>query len=83
MNFGAAPGDTSVSVTVSDTNVTATSKIEAWLYGSTADNNAYEHAVVDMRFGIESITAATSFVLRASSDWVLSGQFNVAYRINN
>jgi hypothetical protein len=83
INFGAAPGDTSVSVTIADTSIATTSKVEAWLYGSTADNNAYEHAVADMRFGVESITAGTSFVLRATSDWFLSGTFNVAYRINN
>lgn len=82
VNFGAAPGDTSVSFTVTDDRITATSKVEFWLYGSTADHNAYEHAIVPMRFGVESITAGVSFVARATSEWFLTGTFNVAYRIS-
>jgi hypothetical protein len=82
VDFGPAPGDTSIITTITSVGITATSKVEAWLFGSTADNNEYEHAVANIRFGVVNIVPTVSFDLVASSDWFLSGTFNVAYRIS-
>lgn len=83
VNFGADPVSSQwVELVVVDASVTALSKIEAWLNGSTADNNAYEHSFVPMNFGVVAIDPGVGFTLLCTCEYALSGDFQIAYRIN-
>lgn len=78
LNFGAAPGTNVVSVAVTgQASISATSGVEAYLMGldTTADHNAYEHAIVPLILRIISITAGTGFTIQAATDWRLTGTF--------
>lgn len=83
VNFGAAPGSTAVQTVINDATVTATSRIEVWAHGSTADFNDYEHAFLPLKFGVISRSAGASFTLLTTSELRLDGQVQIAYRITN
>lgn len=80
-DFGAAPGKSSLRLPVTDASITATSKVEAWLHGSTADHNEIEHAFIPVRISAVERAAGVGFTLFIASDLRLTGSFNIAYRI--
>lgn len=83
-DFGSAPGTNVVSAVVADAAIGASSNIEIYLMGldSTADHNAYEHAIVRLG-GFEvtpiSRTAGVGFTAQAASQLRLTGQFQGRY----
>ena len=78
INFGAAPGTNIATVTVSgQAGVLSGSNIEPFIMGldSTADHNAYEHAILQHEIGlcVTAITAGASFVIQAYTQLRLTG----------
>lgn len=83
-NFGAAPGTNVVSTVVADTGIGATSNIEIYLKGtdSTADHNAYEHAILKLgTFETTPIsqTAGVGFTAQAATQLRLTGTVQARY----
>lgn len=81
LDFGAAPGTNTASVVVSE-GVTASSRIRAWIQGSTADHNEYEHSrIFPNRIGLGTgdIVSETSFTIHAETELRLTGEVAVAW----
>jgi hypothetical protein len=81
VDFGAS-GSNVATVTVTTGWVTSTSSIQCFLMGTdtTSDHNAEEHATTPIVARVLSITAATSFVIQAFSEWTLTGTFKIRYQ---
>ncbi len=78
LDFGAGSAIATVTVT-GQTGCTATSKVQAWIQGdSTADNNAYQHAVAPIRVVAADVTTG-GFTLYATCEWLLSGEYTVRW----
>jgi hypothetical protein len=83
-NFGSVPGTNVVTTAVSDTAISATSKVEIYLMGtdSTATHNAVEHQMLPLG-GLSlqaiSISAGTGFTAQAMSALRLTGTFTARY----
>ena len=67
VNFGAFPGATDASVTVTgQTGITGTSLVEAWIYPTaTADHSADEHWVDPPEVYAGNVVAGTGFTIYA------------------
>jgi hypothetical protein len=76
LDFGAAPGTNVATVTVS-TSVPTAARIKVWFQGdSTADHNAYEHAILlPMMVSLSGgeIIDGVSFVITAATELRLTG----------
>jgi hypothetical protein len=83
INFGAAPGDATASVVVTgQTGLLTSSRIRAWVQGSTADFNEYEHSrllPLMVGLGISDVVAGTGFTIHASVDGRLSGTIAIKW----
>lgn len=81
LDFGAAPGTNVITANVTgETDIPADALVEAWLMtDSTADHNAYEHAVVPIKLACGSVVAGTGFTVTASTDWRLTGEFTARW----
>lgn len=82
LNFGAAPGTNTATVTVTgQTGLLSGSHIEAWLQAAaadaTAEHNAYEHALVPLTPRAMNVVAGTGFDIFATTEWRLTGTFTV------
>ena len=78
LDFGAAPGTNVVTTTVTgQTGITSAARVKVWFQGdSTADHNAYEHAVMfPSRVSLSGgeIVDGTSFVITAATELRLTG----------
>lgn len=83
-DFGAAPGTNVVASVVADAAIGATSNIEIYLSGldSTADHNAYEHAILKLgAFEATpiSLTAGVGFTAQAATLLRLTGEVKARY----
>ena len=78
-NFGSAPGTNVVQTVVSDTGISATSKVEIFMMGtdSTATHTAYEHSILPMSIALScvSVVAATGFTAQCATNLRLTGTF--------
>jgi len=82
LNFGAAPGTNTATVDVTgQAAIVAGSYVEAWIQGndSTAEHNAYKHAIVPMIVRITTVAAGTGFTIQGASEWRLNGTFTVRW----
>jgi hypothetical protein len=85
IDFGAFPGKTDTSVTVTgQTGILNTSLVEAWIFPSaTADHSADEHWVEDIVIVAGNIVAGTGFTIYAhvgaTNRGRLYGQYTVAW----
>lgn len=83
LNFGAAPGSSTATVAVTgQTAILAGSRSRAWIQGSTADHNAYEHSTVlpmMVDIGTGDIVAGTGFTIYASTEMRLTGTIAVKW----
>ena len=79
VDFGSAPGKNLATVTVTgQTGITTGSHAEAWLMGDvTSKHNAYEHQMVPLIVRCGVLVAGTGFTIYASSEWLLTGTFNL------
>lgn len=81
LDFGAAPGSTVASVAVTgQTGILSGSRIRAWVQGSTADHNAYEHTrIFPGRIGLAAgdVVAGTGFTIHAETELRLTGDVAV------
>ena len=84
INFGSAPGTNMVVQTITgQTAVTVDTIPRAFLIAKASSNhNAYEHAIVPIRLVCGNIVAGVGFDIIASSDWRLTGQWNVGWIYN-
>jgi hypothetical protein len=74
------PGTNTASTTVSVPAITADSSISAFLISdTTADHNAYEHEVLDLKLSCDTIVPGVGFTINAYSDDRLDGDFKVRY----
>lgn len=81
VDFGAFPGASDATVTVSAPGIAASSLVEAWvLPAQTADHSPDEHSVETLRVVADqsSIVPGTSFVIRVSNDNNLVDVYNLA-----
>lgn len=83
-SFGSAPGTNIVTSTVTgQTGIDATSKVEIYFMGtdSTADHNAYEHAIMALSVALSciTITPGTGFTAQATSLARLTGDIKARY----
>ena len=82
-NFGAAPGTNIVTTSVSDTGITATSKVEIYLMGtdSTATHNSYEHSILPLDLALSCIArnAGVGFTAQAATTLRLTGTISARY----
>jgi hypothetical protein len=86
INFGSAPGSSTATVNVSQTNTTATSCPKLFVNGtsSTTTHNASEHALANMLFTLSctSITSGVGFTISAYSlVGNLTGTFIISYEM--
>jgi hypothetical protein len=80
LDFGTTPGKQYVTLTITgQTGISsATSKIKAYLMAvATAEHNAIEHAIVPMKIVCGDIVDGIGFTIHASSEFTLTGTFNV------
>jgi lipopolysaccharide export system protein LptA len=80
LDFGTTPGKQYVTLTITgQTGISsATSKIKAYLMAvATAEHNAIEHAIVPMKIVCGNIVDGVGFTIYASSEFTLTGTFNV------
>jgi hypothetical protein len=79
LDFGSTPGKQYVTLTITgQAGISATSKIKAYLMAvATAEHNAIEHAIVPMKIVCGDIVDGTGFTIHASSEFTLTGTFNV------
>jgi hypothetical protein len=63
------------------TGIAADSSVSAFLVASdsTADHNAYEHEILDLRLSCDSIVPGVGFSINAYSKERLDGDFKVRY----
>jgi hypothetical protein len=74
LDFGAAPGGSYIEEVVSAPSITATSRVRAWVAGTTADHNATEHAVIARYMGLSVVPSTGQFTIYAVTDLQLTGQ---------
>lgn len=83
LNFGAAPGSSTTTAAVTgQTGIVVGSRVRAWIQGSTADHNAYEHSTIlpmMVDLGIGDIVAGTGFTIYASTEMRLTGTIAVKW----
>jgi hypothetical protein len=83
LDFGAAPGSSTASVAVTgQASILSGSRIRAWVQGSTADHNEYEHTrIFPGRVGLAAgdVVAATGFTIHAETELRLTGDVAVAW----
>jgi hypothetical protein len=83
IDFGAAPGDATASVAVTgQAGILSGSRIRAWVQGSTADFNEYEHSrllPLMVGVGVSDVVAGTGFTIHASVDGRLSGTIAIKW----
>lgn len=81
--FGSAPGGNVATLTVTgQTGIAEGSAIRAWVQGSTADHNAYEHALIlpgRIGLGIGDVIAGTGFTVYAETELRLTGSVAVKW----
>jgi hypothetical protein len=83
-NFGAAPGTNVVQTTVANTAIITGTRIEIFLQGtdSTAEHNAYEHAIVQLG-GFQAtptaINTGVGFTAQAATPLRLTGTITARY----
>ena len=82
VNFGT--GKTDVSVFVSDTSITASQLVEAWIFPSeTASNTSDNHWVEDLQVVAGNIQNGSGFTIYAKCKTGLAhGIYNVGYVFN-
>lgn len=82
-DFGSAPGTNIVTTAVSDTGITATSKVEIYLMGtdSTASHTAFEHSILPLDLALSCIvrSAGVGFTAQAATTLRLTGTFQARY----
>lgn len=83
LNFGAPPGSSTASATITgQTGILSGSRIRAWVQGSTADFNEYEHSRVLpllVGLGISDVVAGTGFTIQAATQERLTGTVAVKW----
>lgn len=83
LDFGAAPGSSVASIAVTgQTGILSGSRIHAWVQGSTADHNEYEHSRIlpgRVGLGIGDIVAGTGFTIHAETEMRLTGDVSVKW----
>ena len=82
MNFGSVPGTNIVSTVVSgQTGILTTTTIEFAMMGtdSTATHNTTEHSLVPLNLTCIAISAGSSFTLKATTEFRLTGTFLVRW----
>ena len=79
LDFGAAPGTGFVAQTVTDSSITAASRVKVWVQGSTADHNEIEHALIAGRMGLTAAPGSGSFTLYAETELRLTGDVAVKW----
>ena len=81
LDFGAAPGSGVASVAITgQAALGASARIRAWVQGSTADHNEYEHTrIFPARIGLAAgdVVAATGFTIHAETELRLTGEIAV------
>jgi hypothetical protein len=81
--FGAAPGGNVATLTVTgQTGIVSGSAIRAWLQGSTADHNAYEHLLIlpgSIGLGIGDVVNGVGFTIYAQTELRLTGSVAVKW----
>jgi hypothetical protein len=66
INFGAFPGGSDASVTVSAPTIAGSSLVEAWIFpAATADHTVDEHLVESIRIIAGNVVASTGFTIYA------------------
>lgn len=83
LGFGAAPGSSTASATVTgQTGILSGSRIRAWVQGSTADFNEYEHSrllPMVVALGVSDVVAGTGFTIQAATEHRLTGDVAVKW----
>ena len=83
LDFGAAPGSSVASVTITgQTDLGASPRVRAWVQGSTADHNEYEHTrIFPARIGLAAgdVVAGTGFTIHAETELRLTGDVAVKW----
>lgn len=83
LDFGGIPGTGQVSAVVTgQAGIVSGSRVRAWIQGSTADHNAYEHTrILPGRIGLAAgdIVAGTGFTIYAETELRLTGDVAVAW----
>ena len=79
LDFGAAPGGTYVAETVVDGGITAGSRVNVWVQGTTADHNAVEHALIAGNLGLSVVPGTGDFTIHAASDLRLTGDVSLRW----
>ena len=78
IDFGAAPGSSVAEVVITgQASILTGSRIRAWVQGSIADHNAYEHSRIlpgRLGLGIADVVAATGFTICAETELRLTGE---------
>lgn len=84
-DFGAAPGTNVAQAVVSDAAISAGSKVEIYLMGTTgtATHNAYEHSLLpfldDMSLSCVSVSAGAGFTGQMATKLRLTGTIQARY----
>lgn len=83
-DFGSGKGTNVVTQAVTDSGISATSKVEVYLMGtdSTATHNAYEHSILPlggMALSCISITAGVGFTAQAATQLRITGTIKARY----
>ena len=83
LDFGAAPGSSTASATITGlTEIVSGSRIRAWVQGSTADFNEYEHSLIlplVVSLGVSDVVAGTGFTIQAATEERLTGDVAVKW----
>lgn len=83
LDFGAAPGASTASIAVTgQAGLLSGSNIRAWVQGSTADHNEYEHTrIFPNRIGLAAgdVVAGTGFTIHAETELRLTGDVSVRW----
>lgn len=81
INFGSVPGTNNVSVDVTgQATMLSGSVCKAYIpVSSTAEHNLIEHSIVPITLRCGNVVAGTGFTIYASTDWRLTGTFNVIW----
>lgn len=83
LDFGAAPGGNVASAAVTgQSGILSGSRVRAWIMGSNADHNAYEHqTVLPLKVAVTAseIVAGTGFTIYGTTDMRLTGDVSVAW----
>ena len=83
VSFGAAPGSsTAETVITGQASILSGSRIHAWVQGTTADYNEYEHSLILpqlLSFGVSDVVAGTGFTIQATTKERLTGDVAVKW----